>query len=156
MVPRQRQLFVFLLLMICISVGCVRRRLTVRSNPPGALVFIDGQEIGRTPVATPFTYYGTRNFRLVKDGFETISVNQPFRAPWYQIPPFDFVSENLVARELRDERVVEFDLAPKANVSMGDVLIHADQLRSEVNPAAATFPLDALDNSQLPPGLLQQ
>ena len=26
--------------------GCVRRRLTIRSSPPGALVYIDDQEIG--------------------------------------------------------------------------------------------------------------
>lgn len=104
----------------------------VRTNPPGALVFIDGQEIGRTPVATPFTYYGTRKFRIVKDGYETINVTQPFPAPWFEIPPLDFISENLVPQEIRDERVVEFDLSPKAQAAMGDVLIQADQLRSMV------------------------
>lgn len=126
----------WLLLLICVSAlgGCVRRRMTVRSNPPGATVFIDGQEIGRTPVATSFTYYGTRNFRLVKDGYETISVNQRFPAPWYQVPPLDFFSENLAPQEIRDEHVVNFDLAPKANVSMDDVLIHAEQLRNQVRP----------------------
>ena len=96
------------------------------------MVFVDGQQIGRTPVATSFTYYGTRNFRLVKDGYETISVNQKFPAPWYQMPPLDFVSENMVPHELRDEHVVSFDLVPKANVSMEDVRIHAEQLRSQV------------------------
>lgn len=117
--------------------------MTVRSSPPGALVFIDGQEIGRTPVATQFTYYGTRNIRLVKDGFETISVNQRFPAPWYQVPPLDFVSENLVPQELRDEHVVSFELSPQANVSTDDVLIHAEQLRSEVRQAtpASAMPL---------------
>ena len=129
-----RQLII-LLLVISVSTGCVRRRLTVRSNPPGALVYIDGQEIGRTPVATPFTYYGTRNLRLVKDGFETISVNQQFPAPWYQVPPIDFVSENVVPNEIRDERIVDFELVPQANVSMDDVLIHAEQLRSQVRQA---------------------
>ncbi len=129
----------FVLLMV--ASGCVRRRLTVRSNPPGALVFIDGQEIGRTPVATPFTYYGTRKFRLVKDGFETMVVNQPFPAPWYQIPPIDFISENLVPNEIRDERVVDFELSPKSDTGMGDVLIQADQLRSMVQPASALEPL---------------
>lgn len=133
-----RRSLLLLVLLVSVSIGCVRRRMTVRSNPPGALVFIDGQEIGRTPVATPFTYYGTRNFRLVKDGYETISVNQQFQAPWYQVPPIDFVSENMVAREIRDERIVDFELVPKANISPGDVLIHADQLRGEVQPAAAT------------------
>ena len=123
--------------------GCVRRRLTVRTNPPGALVFIDGQEIGRTPVATPFTYYGTRKFRIVKDGYETISVNQPFPSPWYQLPPLDFVSENLVPNEIRDERVVDFELVPKTISATSDVLTQADQLRSMVRPAAAFEPVAA-------------
>lgn len=134
-----RAAVVVLLLIVCSS-GCVRRRMTVRSNPPGALVFVDGQEVGRTPVATSFTYYGTRNIRLIKDGYETISVNQPFRAPWYQVPPLDFVSENMVPNEIRDDREVNFELVPRVNVSMNDVLIHADQLRSEVVPASATAP----------------
>ena len=117
-----------------VASGCIRRRMTVRSNPPGALVYIDGQEIGRTPVATPFTYYGTRNLRLVKDGFETISVDQHFPAPWYQIPPLDFVTENLVPQEIRDERLAHFELIPRANVGSEDVLIHADQLREMARP----------------------
>lgn len=130
--------YVLMLMVFCtLASGCVRRRMTIRSSPPGALVFVDGQEIGRTPVATPFIYYGTRNLRLVKDGYETISINQPFHAPWYQVPPLDFVSENMVPHELRDERVVDFEMVPMANVSMDDVLIHADQLRSEVVPATA-------------------
>ena len=136
----------FCVLLFVVASGCVRRRLTVRSNPPGALVFIDGQEIGRTPVATPFTYYGTRKFRLVKDGFETMVVNQPFPAPWYQIPPIDFISENLVPNEIRDERVVDFELSPKSDAGMGDVLIQADQLRSMVQPAAATVPSLPFEN----------
>jgi hypothetical protein len=129
-----------LLLLLAISVslefGCVRRRLTIRSNPPGALVFVDDQEIGRTPVSTSFVYYGTRKFRIMKDGFETITVNQPFQAPWYQIPPLDFVSENLYPREVRDERVIDFELVPQANITMNEVLTQGDQLRERARAAS--------------------
>ena len=121
---------ILLLLLLQLTTGCVRRRMTVRSNPPGAHVWIDDQEIGTTPVSTPFTYYGTRRIRLEKDGFETIVVNQPFDAPWYQIPPLDFVSESLVPNELRDERVIDFELVPKATVSVNEVLGNAEQLRA--------------------------
>ena len=128
-----RFLFLFLLSTL-VCTGCVRRRLTVRSNPPGALVFVDGQEIGRTPVSTPFIHYGTRNFRILKDGFETINVNQPIPAPWYQIPGVDFFAENVVPQEIRDERVVDFELIPKTIPPPSEVLIQADQLRSIVRP----------------------
>ena len=132
-----RYLFLFVAIW-SLSSGCVRRRLTVRSDPPGALVYVDDQEIGRTPVATPFTYYGTRKFRLAKDGFETVTVNQKFSPPWYQIPPLDFFTENLWPTEIRDERAVDFELTPQANVSMNDVLSNADQLRSAAGPRRAS------------------
>ena len=66
--------------------GCVERQMTIRSDPPGALVYVDGYEIGITPVITPFTYYGQRKIRLVKDGYETLTVIQPVPPPWYEFP----------------------------------------------------------------------
>src|SRR5690606_1796746 len=74
--PIRRTLLIALLLTVALT-GCVRRRLTVRSDPPGALVLIDDQEIGHTPVATSYVYYGTRKIQLIKDGYETQTVLQP-------------------------------------------------------------------------------
>jgi hypothetical protein len=104
--------------------------LTVRTDPPGALVSIDGQEIGTSPVATSFTYYGTRQFRVAKDGYETVNVQQNFQPPWYQVPIIEFFSENLWPGELRDERAVNFDLTPQRIVSAPEVLERADGLRN--------------------------
>src|SRR5688500_13325108 len=82
------------LALVCLgSAGCVQRRRTIRSNPPGALVYVDNHEIGVTPVATDFIYYGTRQIRLVKDGYETLTVLQGVPAPWYQYFPIDFFAE---------------------------------------------------------------
>lgn len=111
------------------TTGCVRRRLTIRSDPPGATVYVDQREIGVTPVSTPFTYYGTRNFVVTKDGYETVQASRTFRPPWYQWPVLDFISENLWPRELRDERVVEFQLVPKATVSPEKLRQRAEELR---------------------------
>ncbi|MEI6037860.1 MAG: PEGA domain-containing protein, partial [Planctomycetota bacterium] len=44
--------------LLCASTGCVQRRMTIRSNPPGALVYVDDYQIGATPVSTDFIYYG--------------------------------------------------------------------------------------------------
>ncbi len=132
-------------LMLLPAVGCVRRRLNVRSNPPGALVYVDNQQIGTTPCSVDFTYYGTREIRLVKPGYETLTVNQPIPMPWYQIPPLDFVSENLVPSKIRDNRTVSYNLAPQLIVPTEQLLDRANQLRQEttqypVAPAAATLP----------------
>jgi hypothetical protein len=122
--------------------GCVRRRLNVRTNPPGALVYVDNQQIGTTPCSVDFTYYGTREIRLVKPGYETLTINQPIPAPWYQIPPLDFVSENLVPNKIRDNRTVSYDLAPQVIVPREQLADRANQLRQDtlqypVAPASA-------------------
>lgn len=119
-----------LLLATCLAgSGCVRRRLTLRTNPPGAQVFVDDQEIGVTPVSTPFTYYGTRKIQLVKDGYETLTVKQRFWPTWYEIPPLDFFSESLWPGELRDERAVDFEMIPQQDVPSQLLLNRAEALR---------------------------
>ena len=126
--------------MVVVSTGgCVTRRMTVRSNVPGAQVYVDNYEIGRTPASTDFTYYGTRNIRLVKDGFETLTVQQPIHPPWYQWPGLDFVFENVWPWEIRDERQLAFEMKPQYVVPTEQLLSRAEELRaSTVQPAAAT------------------
>ena len=131
------------LLACTLLTGCVRRRLMVRSNPPGAMVYVDNQPIGTTPCATDFTYYGTREIRLIKPGFETLTVKQPIPAPWYEIPPLDFVSENVFPQKIQDYRTVSFNLVPQVIVPTEQLLGRAEQLRQStqqgaVLPAAAT------------------
>ncbi len=48
--------------------GCVERLITVHSSPAGALVYLNDEEIGRTPVSVPFKYYGTYDVRLEHEG----------------------------------------------------------------------------------------
>lgn len=110
--------------------GCVSRRLTIRSNPPGAQVYVDNYEIGSTPCSTDFIYYGTRQIRLIKDGYETLTVDQPIPAPWYQVPPIDFVTENLVPHEMRDERTLSYNMTPQVIVPTEHLLGRAEQLRA--------------------------
>ncbi len=111
--------------------GCVTRRFTIRSNPPGALVYVDGVELGTTPISANFTYYRTARIRLVKDHFETLTVLQPIPAPWYQWPPLDFVTENLIPGEIRDHREFLFQLQPMVNTRSEDLLSRAQGLRQQ-------------------------
>ena len=109
----------------------VRRRLNVNSNPQGALVYVDNQQIGTTPCSVDFTYYGTREIRLIKPGYETLTVNQPIPAPWYQYTPIDFVAENLVTTKIRDKRTVNYNMAPQLVVPPQELISRADQLRQD-------------------------
>jgi hypothetical protein len=113
-------------------------------------VYVDDQEIGQTPVSTDYTYYGTRKLQLVKDGYETMTVKQKFKAPWYQVPPLDFVSENLVPRELRDERIVDFELEPQRVVPTNELMGRADQLRQSTRAGYTVAPPPAAEMESVP------
>jgi len=140
-----KPMLLVLLLVFLTAPGCVRRRLTVRTNPPGALVYVDNQQIGTTPCSVDFTYYGTREIRMVKPGYETLTVNQPIPTPWYETPGIDFISENLVPLKIRDNRNVAFNLSPQRLVPNEELIGRGQQLRAQaqapVVPAGAAFPI---------------
>lgn len=79
--------------MLC---GCVLRSLTIDSQPSGAMVYLDDELIGETPVTTTFTYYGTRKITLEKvdaEGrllYERKIIYEKIKPPFYQILPLDF------------------------------------------------------------------
>jgi hypothetical protein len=126
--------------------GCVRRRLTVRTTPPGAQVFIDDQEIGTTPCSASYVYYGTRKITLMKDGYRTETVFQKIPPPWYEISPLDFLAENVYPLEVRDERIVDVQLVPEELVPQQKLIDRAALLRDSARAGTVT-PLTALSTS---------
>ena len=119
-------------LAVCLlQTGCVFRRMTVRSDPPGALVLVDGQEIGYTPCSMDFTYYGTREIKLVKDGYETLTVMQKLQAPWYQYPVVEFFADNLSPHKITNRHEFSYRLQPQAIVPTQELLDRANSLRSD-------------------------
>ena len=121
--------------------GCVQRRLIVRSQPEGALVTIDNQSAGRTPVPVPYTYAGTREIQLEKDGYKTIKVRERIRPKWYDTFPLSFFSNNLALREIRDERVLDFQMEPRTQVQENQLLDRANDLRTNVERGTVTAPI---------------
>jgi hypothetical protein len=126
-----RRAFLSLACFVLLCSGCVERRLTVRSEPSNALVVLDGQEIGHTPVSTSFTYYGDREIKLIKDGYETKTIKQTISTPWYQYLGLDFVSEVLIPWRIRDERNYLYTLEPVLAVSDADLIQRANMVREE-------------------------
>lgn len=121
--------------------GCVQRRLIIRSQPEGAFVTIDRRPIGLTPLSVPYTYSGTREIQLEKDGFKTIKVQQRVDPTWYEKFPASFVTENFWPRELRDERLLEFQLEPKSQVQENLLLDRANDLRLNIQRGTVTAPI---------------
>lgn len=124
-------LAILLLLITGSQTGCVHRRFTVHSNPPGALVRVDGKDVGYTPASVDFTWYGTREVQLLKDGYETQTQMVSIPAPWYQKFPLDFVSDNFLGTHVSDHRRFNFQLQPKQTDITSNVIQRGRSLRSE-------------------------
>lgn len=110
------RLSIVLLLLAPALTGCwsVSRRITVRSDPPGALVEVNGRRLGLAPVSMDFTYYGVNDITLSKPGYETLTVQQPVPPPWYQIFPLDLVSDNFLPARVTNRHDFTYRLAPMA------------------------------------------
>lgn len=111
--------------------GCVHRQFTVTTSPPGAIVQVNGKTLGPTPVDVPFDYYGTYRLTILRDGFQTLVVDQPVPAPWYEYFPLEFVSEHLIPWTVRDQRRFHFDLQPLQVLPPEGVLDRSNLLRSK-------------------------
>ncbi len=110
--------------------GCVERRFVITTDPFGAVVYNECDvPIGAAPADQSFTYYGKYRFRLVKDGYQMKIVEENIRAPWYEWPGLDFVSENLLPFTVRDIRRLHYRLDPIESVSPDQIRSSGDQLR---------------------------
>ena len=134
------KLFIILLTLVA-ACGCVQRRLQIRSQPEGAFVSIDRQGVGLTPISVPYTYYGTREIQLEKDGFKTVRVRQDIRPPWFERFPVSLFSNHLAGREIRDDRLLDFTMQPKQQVSEGILLERANDLRNDIKQGTVTAPI---------------
>ena len=111
--------------------GCVDRRYVVTTDPPGAVVYRNGQYLGATPVDDHFIYYGNYHFTIVKEGYETLQVDQEVKSPWYEYPPIDFFSETLVPYNVIDRHEFHFKLEPRKLPDQGQLLKQAAELRTK-------------------------
>jgi PEGA domain len=124
--------------------GCVTRQFVVYSDPPGAMVYVNGKQLGLTPVEDHFIHYGRYHFRLVKDGYETKEDLVDFIIPWYEYPGIDFVSEIVNPCKIRDIRRLQYFLTPLQPVRAEDVQQRANELRDrgqQIQPIPAPPPV---------------
>lgn len=91
--------------------GCVEQELQVDTNPDGALVFMNDQEVGRTPIRRPFTWYGTYDVVVRKEGYQTLRTKAPVIAPAWNWVPFDLLATALPIR-FTDTQRLKFELKP--------------------------------------------
>ncbi len=113
------------------SAGCVKRRYTIRTDPPGALVFVNNEELGPTPVSRSFTYYGDREILLIAPDGTQKKIIQPLPAPLYDNVLTDFVTENLLPITFRDERDFFYKIEPMQPPDTEGLRQRAEGLRAQ-------------------------
>ena len=61
---------------LALLAGCVERTIKITSQPSGALVYLNDEEVGRTPTEVRFTFYGDYSVILRKEGHETLNTRR--------------------------------------------------------------------------------
>jgi hypothetical protein len=75
--------------------GRQERVIEITSTPPGALVWLNDVELGRTPVRTDFLHFGTYDVRLQLSGYEPVITSREASPPLHELPPIDLVAAAL-------------------------------------------------------------
>lgn len=116
---------------VCVG-GCVQRTITVTSEPTGALVHLNDEEVGRTPVTVPFTWYGTYDVRLERQGYAPLWTQAEAAAPWWEYPGPDLVAEAIPGVKSEVDWHFELEKRAAADAVDTDALIErADELREQ-------------------------
>jgi hypothetical protein len=135
--PHVKPRLVIAVLLPLLLAGCVRRSLTVKSDPPGTIVYLNGVEVGRTPMTRDFTWYGTYDVVLRKEGYETLKTEGQVIAPWWQWVPIDLFAELL---PLRDRRELAYTMKPyaAATVDPQQALSRAEGMEKQLRSSRYT------------------
>ena len=116
------------LCVLCLP-GCIERTVSINTEPEGARVFLNDQEVGQSPVTVPFTWYGDYDIIIRKPGYQTLRTHAQIKTPWYQTPGIDIITECLIPFTVHDDRFLDYVLAPSQTPSDEALLDAADDLK---------------------------
>lgn len=123
---------------ICLCGGCVERTMVIDSDPPGALVYMNDQEIGRTPFHRDFYLYGNYDTQVREDGFETLKTTTHVNPPIYEWIPIDLLAE-ILPIPFHDTQHFTYTLKPAATQPDETALVaQATALRSQLESSSYT------------------
>ena len=96
---------------LLVTPGCVYRSLTIRTEPPGAMVYVNDSLKGPSPVTYDFTWYGWHRVMVRKEDYERVEDRKLIRCPIYLWIPLDLAME-LVPLRIKDARTWSYTLKP--------------------------------------------
>jgi len=132
---RKRNLSILLVVGLSATIilgGCVERKLTINTEPQGALVILNDEEIGESPVTVSFEWYGDYNVRISKEGYETLKTHRELEGPWYDDFPFDFFAQLIIPKRIVDSYEWTFTLAPQEFPMREELIQNAEELKKQL------------------------
>ncbi len=127
---------ILIVLTAALLVGCVQRTISITSNPAGALVHLNDEEVGRTPLQVPFKFYGTYDVRLEKERYKPLWTSQKTDAPWWEAPGPDLIVEAIP--NVKTEQDWHFEMEQITIVEETDLIGRAAELRDEVRGVSSS------------------
>ena len=112
-----------------LATGCVRRTLKISTDPQGAKIVLNDQHVGTSPLSVDFVWYGDYSVIATKEGYETLNTHKRIHAPWYQVPPFDFLAEVFVPFRIHDVKEMCFQLEPAQPIDRDVLLQQSKEFR---------------------------
>jgi len=131
---RLARIFAFMMVLA----GCAQRTVDITSEPSGALVYLNGEEVGRTPLRYDFTWYSNYDVMLRKDGWETLKTHKNISTPpLLFIPPIDLVGELVGAKDHRHWHFVMERPDPRAGEA-GNLIARGESMKKDLRSSAQT------------------
>ena len=120
------------LILILFAGGCVERKLTINTEPQGAVVTLNDEEIGQSPVTVSFNWYGDYNVRISKEGYETLKTHRALKGPWYDNFPFDFFAQVINSKRIVDSYEWTFKLEEQQQPNRENLIQQAETLKKQL------------------------
>ena len=128
--------------------GCVERKLTIVTEPQEAIVWLNDEEIGVTPVTVNFNWYGDYNIRIEKPGYDILNTHQLLQRPAHDVFPLDFFAQVLWPGTIEDSYTWTFQLEPYQQASAAELIEQANQMREKANNELGKIAVEILEEEQ--------
>ena len=130
--------------------GCVERSITLVSDPPGSLVYLNDVQQGTTPCTVQFKWYGDYSVRLRKKEnigtllhpnyvYYYLHTHRTTRRPWFQWYGVDLFA-SLLPMEFKDHKIWAFVVPKVPELTTRKLIQKANKLKAELPPPKLNRP----------------
>jgi hypothetical protein len=120
--------------------GCIERKITILSNPDGARLQVNGQEMPDTPCTFTFTWYGDYDIILRHEKKEIDADGKPIRRVYYlhthqkaEAPPHQWLGIDLITEmmphKFEDHKTWTFVIPEVTAPAAGDLVERALEVK---------------------------